>query len=260
MSFAGGLLAPCLLCLYYLSIGNFNLAQKIFGPLGVTVTCEGQRHLGAVVGTEEYRRKYVLEKVTKWVEDIIINQLADLALCEPQAAYSAFTKGLLHRWTYFMRTIPDIGHLFEKQEEVINDKLIPALVGRPVSTHERKILELPVRYGGLGIINPTTSAMREYNFSKEVTEQLSSLIYSQVLDVTQLNETEVTEKKIQLKKRKEEYFQQQFIILHQQANPKLKRHLDQAREKSASTWLTALPLKSLILNYVLNKQDFPRTV
>ena len=96
--------------------------------------------------------------------------------------------------------------------------------------------------------------MWEYNFSKEVTEQLSSLIYSQVLDVTQLNETKVTEKKIQLKKRKEEYFQQQFIILHQQANPKLKRHLDQAREKSASTWLTALPFKSL--NYVLNKQDF----
>ena len=90
---------------------DFNLAQKIFGPLGVTVTCEGQRHLGAVVGTEEYRRKYVLEKVTKWVKDI--NQLADLALCEPQA---------------------DIGHLFEKPEEVINDKLIPALVGRPVST------------------------------------------------------------------------------------------------------------------------------
>ena len=32
---------------------DFNLAQKIFDPLGVTVTCEGQRHLGAVVGTEE---------------------------------------------------------------------------------------------------------------------------------------------------------------------------------------------------------------
>ena len=231
---------------------DFNLAQKIFDPLGVTVTCEGQRHLGAVVGTEEYRRKYVLEKVTKWVEDI--NQLADLALYEPQAAYSAFTKGILHRWTYVMRTIPDIGHLFEKLEEVINNKLIPALVGRPVSTHERKILELPVRYGGLGIINPSTSAMREYNFSKEVTEQLTSLIYSQELDVTQINKTEVTEKKIQLKKRKEEYFQQQFVTLHQQSNPMLKRHLDQAREKSASAWLTALPLKSL--NYVLNKQDF----
>ena len=112
-----------------------------------------------------------------------------------------------------MRTIPDIGHLFEKLEEVINNKLIPALVGRPVSTHERKILELPVRYGGLGIINPSTSAMREYNFSKEVTEQLTSLIYSQELDVTQINKTEVTEKKIQLKKRKEEYFQQQFVTV-----------------------------------------------
>ena len=64
----------------------------------------------------------------------------------------------------------------------------------------------------------------------------------------------MTERKIELKKRKEEYFQEQFVILYQQASPKLKRHLDQAREKSASAWLTALPLKSL--NYVLNKQDF----
>ena len=75
-----------------------------------------------------------------------------------------------------------------------------------------------------------------------------------MLDVTQINKTEVTEKKIQLKKRKEEYFQQQFVTLHQQSNPMLKRHLDQAREKSALAWLTALPLKSL--NNVLNKQDF----
>ena len=35
--------------------------------------------------------------------------------------------------------------------------------------------------------------------------------------------------------------------------PKLKHYLEQACEKGASTWLTALLLKSL--NYVLNKQD-----
>ena len=69
---------------------------------------------------------------------------------------------------------------------------------------------------------------------------------------------EVSKKKIELKKSKEEFFKQQFDLLHQQADSKLKRHLDQAREKGASVWLTALPIKSL--NYVLNKQDFQDSI
>ena len=66
---------------------NLTDAQKIFGPLGVIITCEGQRHLGAVVGTNEFRQAYVNDKISKWVKDI--EQLAELAIEEPQAAYSA---------------------------------------------------------------------------------------------------------------------------------------------------------------------------
>ena len=43
--------------------------------------------------------------------------------------------------------------------------LIPALLGRPVNQHERDILELPVRCGGLGIINPVRITSREYAYS-----------------------------------------------------------------------------------------------
>ena len=136
---------------------------------------------------------------------------------------------------------------------------------RPVTGHlyhpspqERKILELPVRYGGMGIANPKTSSEREYNFSKEVTEQLTALLVSQSLDTTKLDKTEVTKKKLDLKKRKEVYFQKQFDDLVQQSRPKLKRHLEQAREKGASVWLTALPIKRL--NFVLNKQDFQDSI
>ena len=94
----------------------------------------------------------------------------------------------------------------------------------------------------------------QYRCSKEVTEPLISLISSQSLDSTNLDKSDVMEKKLELKKQKEAFFQLRYGMLYQQACPKTKRQLDQAREKGASTWLIALPLKSL--NYVLNKQDF----
>ena len=34
------------------------------------ITTEGDRHLGAVVGSPAFRKKYVEEKVATWVEDL----------------------------------------------------------------------------------------------------------------------------------------------------------------------------------------------
>jgi len=34
--------------------------------------------------------------------------LSNYAQDNPQAAYSAFTKGLCSRWTHFQRTVPDM--------------------------------------------------------------------------------------------------------------------------------------------------------
>ena len=53
--------------------------------------------------------------------------------------------------------------------------------------HERDILELPVRCGGLGIINPVRIASREYAFSVALTKDLVSLINQQDQDVTKLD-------------------------------------------------------------------------
>ena len=109
----------------------------------VKITTEGERHMGAVIGSHEFRETYVSNKVNKWVEDV--TELSKLAKDEPQAVYSCYTKAISHRWTYVQRTIPDISHLFRPLEASIRDKLIPALVGRTVSDAERKIFTLPVR-------------------------------------------------------------------------------------------------------------------
>ena len=94
------------------------------------------------------------------VEDV--EQLAEIAQHELQAALSAYTKGLCHRWTYIQRTINDISHLFEPLETAIRAKLLKELVGREVSDVERRLLALPVRLGGLGVRNPIQTSQNEY--------------------------------------------------------------------------------------------------
>ena len=145
--------------------------------------------MGAVIRSDEFKHKYVSSKVKNWIDDL--RQLAEIAVEEPQAALSAYTKCISHRWTYIQRTIPKIKHLFIPLEDCIRNSLIPSLIGRQVSDIERKILSLPVRFGGLGIADPSETADREYNASKRVTVNLTNLILQQQQDIS-LYDSEAT--------------------------------------------------------------------
>jgi hypothetical protein len=138
---------------------HLTRAKELFGSLGVKVTSEGQRHLGAIIGSSSHKRVYMERKLEKWLEDL--EELSIIAENEPQLAYCSFTKGICHRWTYFMRTIPEISEFLAPLELKITECFIPALLGRCVTAFEREILELPVRYGGLGIVNPAKTCERE---------------------------------------------------------------------------------------------------
>ena len=118
-------------------------AREAFQGTGITITTDGERHMGAVIGSAAARDEYVSKKVSKWVQDI--NELTNIAKDEPQAALSSYTKAISHRWTYVQRTIPNISQLFGPLEEAIRENLIPALIGRKISDIERRILTLPVR-------------------------------------------------------------------------------------------------------------------
>ena len=63
--------------------------QYTFRGTGITISCESERHLGAVLGTENFKEKYVQGKVMKWVKDV--EGLALIGEDDPQLAYSAFT-------------------------------------------------------------------------------------------------------------------------------------------------------------------------
>ena len=117
--------------------------KEVFKDTAVNVTVQGQKHLGAVIGSREYLEEYVSEKVTNWVSEI--TKLAEFALSQPQACYAAYTLGLKHRWTYFLRTLPDIQDLLELLKNAISKVLIPAITEHRCSWLDRDILALPVR-------------------------------------------------------------------------------------------------------------------
>ena len=122
---------------------------------GVNITTESKRHLGVGIGSYSFTKEYVSRKVREWSEEV--QQLAHIAISQHHAAYAAFTHGLSSRWTYLLRTIPNVQDLFLLLENAIQQHFIPALTGLPpCSKLERDLLALPVRHGGLGIVNPTT--------------------------------------------------------------------------------------------------------
>ena len=84
------------------------------------------------------------------------------------------------RWTFLLRTVPDIEPLLLPLEEAIHRHLITALTGRETcDPAERELLSMPVRLGGLGIIDPSKQASHEFSTSTKVSASLVALIMAQ---------------------------------------------------------------------------------
>ena len=79
-----------------------------------------------------------------------------------------------------MRTMKDIDTIFQQLEDALSQTYFPALTGRcQCSYEERTLLSLPVRSGGLNIINPVTSASGKYHASQKISEPLREIIVEQ---------------------------------------------------------------------------------
>lgn len=159
---------------------HLSTATELFAGTGVNITTEGKRHLGAALGPRSFVTTYVQAKANKWVATI--HELTKIAKTQPHVAYSAFTHGLAGKWTYFLRTIPDIAHLLQPLEDTIRHKFIPALTGRNGVSDidaERDLFLLPVHLGGLGLTNPVEACSHEFTSSVKVTVPLAALILLQ---------------------------------------------------------------------------------
>ena len=117
--------------------------------------------------------EYVSEKVKSWAASLLT--LSNIGKAHPHMAYCAYVHGLANKWTYFLRTIPNISDLLQPLEDVIFHHFIPALI---VSDLERALFALPVRLGGLGICDPR--ALADTEFAASVNHWLIVLLINRV--------------------------------------------------------------------------------
>ena len=109
--------------------------------------------------------------------------LSKIAAIEPQSAYCVFTAGLKHKVAYIMRTIPDICQNLQKFDQYVEKHFIPALIDRHIPNNvERKLLSLPVKLEGIGIVIFTDIAKTEYQNSRNIAESLTKLHLEQTTE------------------------------------------------------------------------------
>ena len=150
-------------------------AREKFAGTEINITSDGERHLGAVIGTDENKRQYINQKIDDWTQEI--NLLAEIAATYPQEAYSAYVSSYQHKLTYFLRTIPSIDDELKRVDEAVRHRLIPSLTGgRIINDQERVMLSLPPRLGGMGLKIFSEESSHDHRDSMSATVALQNRI------------------------------------------------------------------------------------
>ena len=161
----------------YMKAKKMFQAKKMFANTGVQITAEGSRCLGAAIGSTNFKKDYLMKKVNTWLAEL--NSLVAIAKSQPQAAYSVFTQGLKHKWSFICRTMKDAATALASLEKALASSLIPnTLCDRDIGSEERCVMSFPCRDGGLGLINPTTLSTL-YQASLTITAPLVAKIIHQ---------------------------------------------------------------------------------
>ena len=230
-----------------------DVARGVFCDTGVSIELNGRKVLGSPIGSPEFIHEFVLNNISEWVAQLEL--LADIAVPHPQAAFSAFVHGFSSKWTYLSRTCPGIDGLFQPLENTIRIKFIPALTGRdPPNDLVTDLLSLPFRYGGLSISNPCTRASSQFQASVSITTPLVASLFDHfdlpyaniqsaqsglLSEVSGLNSRSAREHASELKEK---------------LPRDLRRQMECASEKGASSWLSVLPIQEH--NFHLHKSSF----
>jgi hypothetical protein len=148
--------------------------------------------------------------------------------------------------------VDNVGKLFQPIEDIITEKLIPALTGRShCSIEERKLLSLPTRYGGLNIVNPVEEVSLQLDEYRKITVPLKKMII-ELSD--SYRKPDLCEVKAKLRQQKANHNASKAKIIRESLPATKQRTMDLLNEKGASSWLTVLPLKEHGFN--LNKSEF----
>ena len=91
--------------------------------------------------------------------------------------------GFKHKFTFLLRTVPDIADYLLLIEETLRSRFIPAITrGRTCSDAERALLALPVKLGGLRLQNFCEVVNIELLNSKEIIREFYENVITQNKD------------------------------------------------------------------------------
>lgn len=198
--------------------------------------------LGAALGSPDFIEEHLRSKVREWTSCITL--LSEIAKSQPHAAYSALIHGLSSKWSYLSRVTPNISHLLIPLDIALRTELLPALTDRPTpNDQECALFALPVWHRGLGIRIPSKNAERELQSSLLVTSSLVSHILEQNQEYGYNVIADQLQSKATIRNWNKESSSQEADDLYGQLPAQQQKAVDLAKEKGASTWLTALPLK-----------------
>ena len=232
---------------------HIHEAATIFTNSGVNITPNGRPYLGAALGSTEFIEEHLNSKVQAWSSKIAM--LGEIAKSQPHAAYSALVHGLSSKWTYLSRVTPNISHLLTPLDTALRSLLLPALTGRPPpNDSELDLFALPARLGGLGIRIPSKNAEKELQSSHLVTSPLVFHILDQDPDYSYEIIAEQLRNKTDISKHNREEYAKEADELYNLLPIHVQKAVNLAKEKGASTWLTALPLKEY--GFALHKAAF----
>ena len=101
------------------------------------------------------------------------------AKIQPQAAYVAFIQGDMHRFSYFLRTIPNMSEYLKPLDDIINNKFLPAILGSTnITAVDRNLYSLPIKSGGMGIPIFQDKADQDHSTSIQITAPLAAIMVS----------------------------------------------------------------------------------
>ena len=227
-------------------------AEDMFGHTGVQVCTDGGKYLGGAIGDNNFFRSFIQSKVEEWTEEL--ETLINIAQTQPQAAYAAYTHGIVSKWNYVFR-ISDLNQsasdILQPLEHTIRSRLLPALTGQHQPNNLlREVFSLPPNLGGLGIANPTLTATQQHQASVHITRSMVENIQQQ----SRISQSDVMQAKADIRAKKRSHLKQQAEELLPKLPTQLQRCVKQGQEKGASLWLTVLPIQQH--DYVLHKSDF----
>lgn len=149
---------------------NLLAAQNFFKNVFSFEITTGNKYLGAYVGDEPRFQEWLTKKTTDWTTHL--ESYAGVCVKYPHPAYCGIQKSLQQEWQFVQRTNTCPPSYFETMERSFAETIVPGLFNAPTAPVSRELTKLSAKAAGLGLFDPTDTAITGVNASQQITQHL----------------------------------------------------------------------------------------